>query len=51
MFIYDTKKTIRNIYRMLRPRGTALVTVAGISQISRHEAENWGDFYNFMWML
>ena len=47
MFIYDTKKTVQNIYRMLKPGGTALVTVAGISQISRYEADNWGDFYSF----
>lgn len=47
MFIYDTQKTVQNIYRMLKSGGTALVTVAGISQISRYEAENWGDFYSF----
>lgn len=47
MFIYDTKKTIQNIYRMLKPGGTVLATVAGISQIAPYEAENWGDFYSF----
>lgn len=47
MFIYDTRKTVQNIYRMLKPGGTVLATVAGISQISRYEADNWGDFYSF----
>ncbi len=47
MFIYDTKKTVQNIYRMLKPGGIVLATVAGISQISRYEADNWGDFYSF----
>lgn len=47
MFIYDTKKTVQNIYRMLKPGGRVLATVAGISQISRYEADNWGDFYSF----
>jgi len=47
MFIYNTKKTVQNIYRMLKPGGTVLATVAGISQISRYEADNWGDFYSF----
>ena len=47
MFIYDTRKTIQNIYRMLKPGGTVLATVAGISQISSYEADNWGDFYGF----
>ncbi len=47
MFIYDTPKTVQNIYRMLKPGGTVLATVAGISRISRYEADNWGDFYSF----
>lgn len=47
MFIYDTRKTVQNIYKMLKPGGTVLATVAGISQISRYEADNWGDFYSF----
>lgn len=47
MFIYDTGKTVQNIFRMLKPGGTVLATVAGISQISRYEADNWGDFYSF----
>lgn len=35
MFIYDLRKTAKNIYKMLKPGGNALLTVAGISQVSR----------------
>lgn len=47
MFIYDVKATMKNIYRMLKPGGTALITVSGISQISRYDAENWGSYWSF----
>ena len=47
MFIYDLKKVVFNIHRMLKPGGVALVTVAGISQISRYDAENWGSYWGF----
>ena len=47
MFIYDLSNVVRNIHRMLRPGGVALITVAGISQISRYDAENWGSYWNF----
>ena len=47
MFIYDIQSAAQNIYRMLKPSGTALVTVAGISQISRYDADNWGSYYSF----
>lgn len=47
MFIYDLRETARNIYKMLKPGGNALLTVAGISQISRYDAELWGSYYGF----
>jgi SAM-dependent methyltransferase len=43
--IYDIRATVRNIHRMLKPGGVALVTFPGISQISRYDAERWGDFW------
>ena len=46
-FIYDFKQAIKGIYYMLNEGGLALVTVAGISQISRYDMERWGDFYRF----
>lgn len=47
MFIYDIQSAAQNIYKMLKPGGTALVTVAGISQVSRYDADNWGSYYSF----
>lgn len=47
MFIYDIKSAAENIYKMLKKGGCALVTVSGISQISRYDADLWGSYYNF----
>ncbi len=47
MFLYDIQSAAKNIYKMLKPGGTALVTVSGISQISRYDADNWGSYYSF----
>ena len=32
---------------MLKEKGCALVTVSGVSQISRYDMERWGDFWRF----
>ncbi len=47
MFLNDLSTVSDNIYRMLKHGGNALVTVAGISQISRFDADRWGHFYGF----
>ncbi len=47
MFTYDLYNAAENIYRTLRHGGTAFVTVAGISQISRYDADRWGSYYSF----
>lgn len=47
MFIYDIEKVAVNIHKMLRKGGHALITVSGISQISRYDAELWGSYYSF----
>ncbi len=47
MFIYDLRSAAENIYKTLRHGGTAFVTVAGISQISRYDADRWGSYYSF----
>lgn len=47
MFIFDFKKVAENIYRLLKKGGTALITVSGIGQISRYDADNWGSFFGF----
>jgi SAM-dependent methyltransferase len=46
-FIYDTRAALRSCRRLLRPGGTLLLTVAGIAQLSRYDAERWGDFWRF----
>ncbi|MEO6731331.1 MAG: hypothetical protein ABIN01_08935 [Ferruginibacter sp.] len=46
-FIYDFKKAINGIYHIVKNGGTALVTVAGICQVSQYDANRWGDFWRF----
>lgn len=47
MFTYDLKNVAKNIYKMLKTGGTALITVSGIAPISKYDAENWGSYYSF----
>jgi len=46
-FIYDVKSAVEGIYYMLRENGCALVTLSGISQISRYDMDRWGDYWRF----
>jgi SAM-dependent methyltransferase len=46
-FIFDVRSAISNCHRALRPGGTVLATVPGISQISRYDMDRWGDFWRF----
>jgi SAM-dependent methyltransferase len=47
LFIYDTQAAVRTLHRILKPGGTALVTVPGISQICRPDLDSWGDYWRF----
>lgn len=47
MFIYDLKSAAANIYKIMKEDAVALITVAGISQISRYDADNWGSYWGF----
>lgn len=47
-FIYDVRKAVEGLHTVLRPGGHALVTVAGICQVSRYDADRWGDHWRFM---
>jgi SAM-dependent methyltransferase len=47
LLIYDVQAAIATLERIIRPGGTALVTVPGVSRICREEADAWGDFWRF----
>jgi SAM-dependent methyltransferase len=46
-FIYDLRAATRTLHRILKPGGTLLVTCHGISQISRSDMEQWGEYWRF----
>ncbi|MHB1688185.1 MAG: methyltransferase domain-containing protein [Ignavibacteriaceae bacterium] len=46
-FIYDIKTAVDGIKQLLKPDGTALITLAGLSQISRYDMDRWGDYWRF----
>ncbi|HNY32850.1 MAG TPA: methyltransferase [Fibrobacteria bacterium] len=46
-FVYDVRSTIANALKMLKPGGCLLVTVAGITQVSRGDMDQWGHFWSF----
>lgn len=46
-FIYEVEDAIRGIHAMLRENGVALITVAGICQISKYDMHRWGDYWRF----
>ena len=45
--IYDVRSAIKTLYRILKPSGVVLVTLPGISQISRHDMDRWGEYWRF----
>jgi len=44
-FIYDTRKAVQTLYRILKPNGVLLVTVSGINRISRYDMDRWGEYW------
>ncbi|HRR06433.1 MAG TPA: methyltransferase domain-containing protein [Victivallales bacterium] len=46
-FIYNIKAALKNTYRILKPGGTLLVTLSGISQVSRYDMDRWGEYWRF----
>jgi SAM-dependent methyltransferase len=46
-FIYDVPAVLRTVQRILKPGGVVLVTLPGISPVSRYDMERWGHFWGF----
>jgi SAM-dependent methyltransferase len=47
LLIYDVRAAVGTLHRVLKPGGTLLVTVPGVSQICHPDMESWGDFWRF----
>lgn len=45
--IYDVPAALRTVHRVLKPGGVALITVPGISKISRYDMDRWGYYWSF----
>lgn len=46
-FIFDSKSTVQNIHKILKPNGVALITVPGISQLDMAGYKSWGEAWRF----
>ena len=45
--IFDIQACVKNIYRLLKPGGTALITNGCIAELSLYDYHNWGEFWKF----
>jgi SAM-dependent methyltransferase len=46
-FIYDVHAAVTGMARVLKPGGVLLATVPGMSQVSRDDKRDWGDWWRF----
>lgn len=46
-FIFDVSAAVKGLDMLLRKGATGLITVAGLSQISRYDYDRWGDYWRF----
>jgi hypothetical protein len=46
-FVFDTHNALATLRGALAGEGTLLITVPGISQISRYDADRWGEYWRF----
>ena len=46
-FIYEARRAVSQLHRWLKPGGILLATVPGISQISREDMQQTGDYWRF----
>lgn len=47
MYIYDTRAALHTLQRALTPGGVLLATFPGISQLSRRDMDEYGEFWRF----
>ncbi|MEO9186675.1 MAG: methyltransferase domain-containing protein [Kofleriaceae bacterium] len=45
--IYEVAAAVAGLHHIVAPGGYVLATVSGIAQVSRHDAERWGDYWRF----
>jgi SAM-dependent methyltransferase len=45
--LFDVKNAVAGAHRLLRSGGVFLVTVPGVSQVSRYDQERWGAYWGF----
>jgi SAM-dependent methyltransferase len=45
--IFDVAAALRTVHHVLKPGGVALITVPGISKISRYDMDRWGYYWSF----
>lgn len=46
-FVYDFEKALEGIVKTIKPGGSLLLSVAGLSQISEYDMNRWGDYWRF----
>jgi hypothetical protein len=46
-FVYDVRSAVAGTRALLAPGGVLLATIPGISQISREDMRDWGDWWRF----
>jgi len=46
-YTFEVQKAVQGAYHLLKPGGLLLATVPGISQISRYDADRYGDYWRF----
>ena len=46
-FVFELEPAVQSMHKLLKPGGSALITAAGISQISRYDYDRWGDYWRF----
>jgi len=46
-FVFDPSRALLGARHVLKPGGVLLLTVGGISQVSRFDADRWGMFWGF----